>query len=70
MADASGDLIERAPVPAKANTSTLPHRRDDKGLVARIKTLVPEFEEAREERKKAKAAQKRAQTPKGQRQQP
>lgn len=40
------------------------------GLVDRIKALVPEFEEAREERKKAKAAQKRAQTPKGQRPQP
>lgn len=40
------------------------------GLVARIKALVPEFEEAREERKKAKAAQKRAQTPRGQRPQP
>ena len=40
------------------------------GLVARIKTLVPEFETAREERNKAKAAHKRAQTPKGQRQQP
>ena len=40
------------------------------GLVERIKTLVPEFEAAREERNKAKAAQKRAQTPKGQRKQP
>lgn len=40
------------------------------GLVARIKTLVPEFVEAREEQKKAKAAQKRAQTPKGKRTEP
>jgi len=40
------------------------------GLVERIKALVPEFEEAREEQRKAKAAQKRAQTPKGKRQQP
>lgn len=37
------------------------------GLVERIKALTPEFEKAREERNKARAAHKRAQTPIGQR---